>query len=411
MAMVYQKGTVFLQGTREKKWYGKFRVYLRDREGKEVEKTRKVVLGPKAKLRKWEAEERLQEVILQENGRNTSSPVPVFDDSVTFGWFVAERYLPMRRGRWRAATQKNTEYEIKRYLLSTLRDLPLRKAGPFELQVLLNQLAEGYSDSVVRHAYVNLKAIFRTARKLKFLSENPAEDVAMPETKPVNRPVLAAAQIADLISAIDDLRDLCVLCVGVFCGTRASEVFGLQWKSWQGDWLIPYGTAYDGQFFPGKLKTLQSRESMPVPEHIRPVIGAWKEVCPDTSPDALMFPTFGRKSRTGQDVPQSSKNFLRWRVFPIAERLGIPRRLITFQVMRRTLGTDLQQFGSMKDAQRILRHADIKTTGNVYVQAIPESVMGAINRRTASIFEEFGKARNTTVPNGSKFCFGESVSA
>jgi integrase len=408
--MVYQKGTVFLQGAREKKWYGKFRVYLCDRDGKEVEKTRKVVLGPKAKLRKWEAEERLQEVIRLENGNPGSNSVPVFDDSVTVGWFVAERYLPMRRGRWRAATQKNTEYEIKKYLLSFLGDLPLRKAGTFELQVLLNRLAKDYSDSVVRHAYVNLKAIFRTARKMKFISENPAEDVAMPETKPVDRPVLAATQIADLINAIDDPRDLCLLCIGIFCGTRASEVFGLQWKSWQEDKLVPYGTVFEGQFFPGKLKTLQSRESMPVPEHIRPMIEAWKEICPDTSPDALMFPTFGRKSRIGQDVPQCSKNFLRWRVFPIAERLGIPRRLMTFQVMRRTLGTDLQQFGSMKDAQRILRHADIKTTGNVYVQAIPESVMGAINRRTASIFESSGKARNATVPNGSKLSFGGSAS-
>ena len=39
MAMVYQKGTVYLQGARQKKWYGKFRVYERDRNGKEVEKT------------------------------------------------------------------------------------------------------------------------------------------------------------------------------------------------------------------------------------------------------------------------------------------------------------------------------------------------------------------------------------
>lgn len=36
MGMVYQKGTVYLQGSREKKWYGKFRVYFRGRGGEEV---------------------------------------------------------------------------------------------------------------------------------------------------------------------------------------------------------------------------------------------------------------------------------------------------------------------------------------------------------------------------------------
>jgi hypothetical protein len=49
MAMVYQKGTVYLQGTREKKWYGKFRVYLKGRNGEEVERTRKVVFGKKVR--------------------------------------------------------------------------------------------------------------------------------------------------------------------------------------------------------------------------------------------------------------------------------------------------------------------------------------------------------------------------
>ena len=58
MAMVYQRGTVYLKGTREKKWYGKFRVYLKGRNGEEVERTRKVVLGNKSELRKWEAEEK-----------------------------------------------------------------------------------------------------------------------------------------------------------------------------------------------------------------------------------------------------------------------------------------------------------------------------------------------------------------
>jgi len=41
----------------------------------------------------------------------------------------------------------------------------------------------------------------------------------------------------------------------------------------------------------------------------------------------------------------------------------------------------------MKDAQQILRHANIQTTGNVYMQQIPTSVMEAINSRTRAIFE------------------------
>ena len=52
MAMVYQEGFVYEKGTRIKKWYGQFRVYERDQQGKEVRKNKKVVLGLKSQLRR-----------------------------------------------------------------------------------------------------------------------------------------------------------------------------------------------------------------------------------------------------------------------------------------------------------------------------------------------------------------------
>jgi hypothetical protein len=95
---------------------------------------------------------------------------------------------------------------------------------------------------------------------------------------------------------------------------------------------------------------------------------------------------------------------------------------VTFQVMRRTLGTDMQGHGTMKDAQQILRHASIRTTAEIYMQEIQASVRSAINSRTREIFSQGTKElsqlenpvshqrkpnslkpRNTTVPNGSKF--------
>jgi hypothetical protein len=79
------------------------------------------------------------------------------------------------------------------------------------------------------------------------------------------------------------------------------------------------------------------------------------------------------------------RTFCVWRIRPIAKKLGISDRLVTFQVMRRTLGTDLQKHGSLKDAQGALRHASIKTTGDVCVQTIEESVLNAMNSRTMGI--------------------------
>ena len=76
----------------------------------------------------------------------------------------------------------------------------------------------------------------------------------MPQTKPVEKPVMTQEQILKLIGGIQDLHDLCLMYVGIFCGPRASEVMGLQWKSWTGTTLVPHGTAFEGQFYPGRLK-------------------------------------------------------------------------------------------------------------------------------------------------------------
>jgi integrase len=137
------------------------------------------------------------------------------------------------------------------------------------------------------------------------------------------------------------------------------------------------------------VKTKASKGPLVVPELVRPIIEAWKRIAPDTNPEALMFPTFGRGERKGELVPYASKNFLRMRIRPVAERLRIPGRLVTFQVMRRTLGTDLQKHGTLKDAQGALRHASIRTTADIYMQVIDRNVLEAMNARTATVLGDW----------------------
>ena len=103
------------------------------------------------------------------------------------------------------------------------------------------------------------------AKKLNFLSTDPGEDVSMPQTKPVAKPLMTQEQILALIGGIQDPHDLCLMYVRIFCGPRASEVLGLQWKSWTGTTLVPYGTAFEGQFYKpwdSKAEITQGREAI-----------------------------------------------------------------------------------------------------------------------------------------------------
>src|ERR1700690_696984 len=142
MAMKYQQGTVYLCGQKVKMWYGKYLIYGKDQDGKEVRRHRNVRVCPKANTPKWKAEQLLREIILKEAGASVSPRTLLSDDSVTFRWFVNERYIPIRQGKWSPAYRKTNTYQLKHYLVSQFGDLPLRKLAACVIQIWLKGLAE-----------------------------------------------------------------------------------------------------------------------------------------------------------------------------------------------------------------------------------------------------------------------------
>lgn len=86
----HQDGRVELTGKRVKQWRGYYYRYVLV-DGKEIRQHKSVTLGLKSALKKWEAEQKLQQIIQAETGDGTPRP----DSSVTFGWFWESRYKPM----------------------------------------------------------------------------------------------------------------------------------------------------------------------------------------------------------------------------------------------------------------------------------------------------------------------------
>ena len=132
MAMKYQKGTVYPQGTKVKMWYGKYLIYGKDKDGKEVKKHRNVPICPKANTPKWKAEQLLREMILKESNGSAVASTLTMDDSVTFRWFVEERYIPMRQGKWSPAYRETNTYQLKHYLISQFGDQPLKALNTWD---------------------------------------------------------------------------------------------------------------------------------------------------------------------------------------------------------------------------------------------------------------------------------------
>jgi integrase len=363
------------------KYYGHYNLYVTDPvTGREIRKQPMFVIGPVSKFKKWEAEN-----ILRTTAESRVGPIQEqrMDPATTFGWFVKNRFIPTKSGGWSPATKNSNTYDLDHYIGPVFDRRALGSISEDELQMFLNNLAaKGYSESVVKHCYALLKAVFKMVRKRKFISDNPAEDIFLPRTKPVKKPTATAEIIRTLYD--EDPRDHALMCAGLFCAPRTSEAFGLTWKAYRGDHFVFSDTAWEGRLQEGVMKTDASFGMVYIPEQIRWTFERWRQLCPDTSPDALMFPT-SRVGRSGMPVPMRPKNFMKGRIWPIADELGVPRKMVTFQVMRRTLATDLQEFGTLKDAQTALRHKNPSTTAGIYMQPIDTRVSAALDARTASV--------------------------
>src|SRR5689334_969739 len=124
----HQDGWVEERGSRHKHWYGHYYVYVRDENGRETRRHVGVQLGEKSKLRKWEAEKGLRDIIAAASKQQPRV------DKLTLGWFTRERFLPMREPQWAPSTRETNLYNLEKHLLPALGDIALADLDKFKCQ-------------------------------------------------------------------------------------------------------------------------------------------------------------------------------------------------------------------------------------------------------------------------------------
>ena len=135
-------------------------------------------------------------------------------------------------------------------------------------------------------------------------------------------------------------------------------------------------TVYEGQF--GAPKTKNSRRDVPMSQPVREAFTARCNEAIVAEADQLIF-----VSRNG--TPINPKNLLRRVLQPACRKLNLP--VISWHSFRHTHATLLGEVGeSLRTAQAILGHSDLKTTLNVYTHAIPESQKRAIDKVANLLF-------------------------
>ena len=368
MGKSHQRGWVVLRG---RKWYGYYRRTVLDPITNEQKvDIIPIVLGPKSELTKFQARERLEQEVTKQTGMNSGSRV-MNDGSVTFGWFVRNRFFPLKEANWKPETAKVKRLIIQKDLVETFDGIPLENFDRFALQLHLNQLAKTRSKDRVLQIKSYVRDIFAEAVEQDFLTKDPARKVTVPsQLRETDRTTLTWEQLRDALLQLA-LRDRVLLELDMTNALRPSELFALRWKcfNYAESKMQVFETAYNGAIRPWG-KTRKSLGRVHLPKELAEDLWLWKQECPDSSPDAFIFPDAkGGSMDTG--------NYRKRVLHKLARDLGLPK--LTFQVIRRTIATLAQKKGTVKDVQGLLRHSRAATTTDVYMQEIPESVQATIN--------------------------------
>ena len=375
MGTSYQRGWVSLRG---KKWYGYFRRTILDPETQRPKTiSSPVPLGLKSEMTKLQAREKLAAEITRLSGQITEDG-SVKNGTVTFGWFVRKRYLPLKEADWREETAKIKKYLIQADLVDEFEDVRLENFEKFTLQNHLNKLAKTHSRDRVLQIRSYMRAIFAEAVDQDFLSKDPARMVKVPANlREVDKTTLSWEQLRSALAKLSDLnlRDWILMKIDMSNALRPSELFPLRWRCFDEIKCVLdiQETIYKGKIRPfGKTKG--SLTKVPIAKQLAKDLVQWRSELDakgrDTSPDAFMFP-----GRFGG--PMDSSNFRHRVLHKLAEDLELPK--LTFQVIRRTIATLGKTKGHVKDIQGMMRHSKASTTTDVYMQSLEPEVRTAIN--------------------------------
>jgi integrase len=365
-----QRGYVRPRG---KKWYGYFRKTVINPITKQKMNVRAphVILGLRSKMTKGQARAALDLEMTTQGVRPGPKGRIMQDGSMSFAWFVRNRYLPLKKADWSEETAKNKTFLIQQNLVDDLGEIPLNNFDKFTLQTQVNKLATTRPKDTVLQMRAYVRDIFSEAADQDFLTKDPSLKVKVPaRLRATDTTTLTWDQLR---AALDDMEshDRVCLELDITNALRPSELFALRWRRWDAANLKMniVETVYKGKIRPWG-KTQLSLSSIHVPAELGADIEKWRAACPDSSADAFIFPT-----REGGF--QDTDNYRKRVLHSLAERLGLPK--LTFQVIRRTVATLAQHLGSVKDVQGLLRHMRAPTTTDKYMQVIPEGVASTLN--------------------------------
>jgi len=315
----------------------------------------------------WKAAEGLR---LSVNSENPGT-------QVTFGALI-DRYLREQVPQRHVTASKYRSW-ITHHIQPQWGDYPIAKVKPVLVEEWISKL--DLAPKSKGHVRSIMHILFQWAMKweLMDLQINPMKLVHVKgSSKRLREPVtLTRKQFHHVLRfVVEPFRTMCV--VAMCLGLRASELVGLQWTDF--DWKNRSVTIQRGVVIGrvDEVKTRYSNKAIPLDPVLASMLLSYRR---QAGPGNWVFPS----SRTGR--PWWPWTIQRNHLLPAGIKAGLGR--IGWHTFRHSYSTMLRALRvDVKVQQELLRHADIRTTLNIYTQAVPEALRRANSRVVQMVLPE-----------------------
>lgn len=289
------------------------------------------------------------------------------ESSLTVAVFIENHYLPYVKIGLRASTYKDYNDVFRVHLKRRLGDMRLRDFRTVHGQRMMRDIS-GIGHTSLLRVKSFLSGVFKHAKREGFIdSENPMRDVSVPgRPKKFKGPVYTMTEIEHISTAVfrKDLGASDVIAVAAFTGLRQSELRGLRWQDYDGEKLNVSRSVWRTHI--NETKTEASEASVPILPLLQQILNE-RRVRVKGEPEQYIFA--GQRRGT----PLNLANLARRVIIPACvEYSEEVEELVQFKgwhAFRRSLATNLMSCGvAPRIIQAILRHSDVTTTMNIYVQ-------------------------------------------
>jgi integrase len=269
-----------------------------------------------------------------------------------------------RSNTWRSySTKRGYAVYINRWIVPQWGRYELRNIRTIEVESWLRRLPLAKSSCAkIRNV---MSVLFNHACRYEFFDRNPIRLVRQGAKRKAAPNVLTPYEIKLLVDGLE-LRERTLVLLAASTGLRQSELFGLKWgdinfeeKTINVTRSIVYGVV-------GPCKTEASQKPVPVHPLIIDTLLKWRGHQPYRKSENWVFASRryrGRKPYWGQAI-------LRKFILPKAQELGIKKHF-GWHTFRHTYSTLLRSVGTeFKVMQELLRHSSLRSTLDIYTQAV-----------------------------------------